>query len=124
MRLTPLDIRNHRFSTRVRGLDPAEVEAFVRLIAEDYEDMLRENEGLHEKVERLEVQVLDSDAARDDLGSVYAVGCKMLARDDTRLENQCAQAPCHVSGRFTLPGERHTPDLARVDAGITAAQAR
>jgi cell division initiation protein len=57
VRLTPLDIRNHRFSTRVRGLDPAEVEAFVRLIAEDYEDMLRENEVLHEKVQRLEVQV-------------------------------------------------------------------
>ncbi len=59
MRLTPLDIRNHRFSTRVRGLDGAEVEAFVRLIAEDYEDMLRENEVLHEKVQRLEALVED-----------------------------------------------------------------
>jgi cell division initiation protein len=59
VRLTPLDIRNHRFSTRVRGLDAAEVEAFVRLIAEDYEDMIRENEVLHEKVQRLEALVED-----------------------------------------------------------------
>ena len=57
MRLTPLDIRNHCFSTRLRGLDAAEVEAFVRLIAEDYEDMIRENEVLHDKVQRLEAQV-------------------------------------------------------------------
>jgi cell division initiation protein len=57
VRLTPLDIRNHRFSSRVRGLDTAEVEAFLRLIAEDYEDMIRENEVLHEKVQRLEAQV-------------------------------------------------------------------
>ena len=57
MRLTPLDIRNHSFSTRVRGLDGAEVEAFVRLVAEDYEDLIRENEVLHDKVQRLEAQV-------------------------------------------------------------------
>jgi cell division initiation protein len=57
VRLTPLDIRNHRFSTRMRGLDAAEVEAFVRLIAEDYEDMIRENEGLREKVQHLSFRV-------------------------------------------------------------------
>ena len=59
MRLTPLDIRNHHFSTRVRGLDPAEVEAFVRLIAEDYEEMIRENEAFRERVQDLEAQVED-----------------------------------------------------------------
>ena len=57
MRLTPLDIRNHHFSTRLRGLDPAEVEAFVRLIAEDYEDMIRENEAFRERVQDLEIRV-------------------------------------------------------------------
>jgi cell division initiation protein len=59
VRLTPLDIRNHRFSARVRGLDAGEVEAFVRLIAEDYEDMIRENEVLREKVQHLEARVED-----------------------------------------------------------------
>lgn len=59
MRLTPLDIRNHRFSTRLRGVDAAEVEAFVRLIAEDYEDMLRENEALRDRVQQLTAEVED-----------------------------------------------------------------
>ena len=57
MRLTPLDIRNHRFSSRLRGLDAAEVEAFVRLIAEDYEDMIRENEALREQAQLLSLRV-------------------------------------------------------------------
>ena len=57
MRLTPLDIRNHRFSTRVRGLDGGEVEAFLRLIAEDYEEMTRENEVLREQTRHLKAQV-------------------------------------------------------------------
>jgi cell division initiation protein len=59
VRLTPLDIRKHRFSTRVRGLDAAEVEAFLRLIAEDYEDMLRDNETLRGRVQQLTAQVED-----------------------------------------------------------------
>jgi cell division initiation protein len=57
VRLTPLDIRNHSFSTRLRGLDSAEVEAFMRLIAEDYEDAIRENETLREKVQMLRGRV-------------------------------------------------------------------
>jgi cell division initiation protein len=59
VRLTPLDIRNHHFSTRLRGLDPAEVEAFVRLIAEDYEEMIRENEAFRERVQDLKIRVED-----------------------------------------------------------------
>jgi cell division initiation protein len=52
-------MRTHHFSTRLRGLDAGEVEAFLRLIAEDYEDMIRENEGLREKVQQLENRVED-----------------------------------------------------------------
>jgi cell division initiation protein len=59
VRLTPLDIQNHRFSKRLRGIDAAEVEAFLRLIAEDYEDMIRQNEALREKAHRLEARVAE-----------------------------------------------------------------
>jgi cell division initiation protein len=59
VKLTALDVRNHRFSNRLRGFDAAEVEAFTRLIAEDYEEVIRENEVLREKVQYLEAQVED-----------------------------------------------------------------
>ena len=54
MRLTPLDIQNHTFSTRLRGFDPAEVEAFARLVAEDYESLVRENQTQRERIRSLE----------------------------------------------------------------------
>jgi DivIVA domain-containing protein len=50
VRLSALDIQNHRFASRWRGLDPSEVETFLRLVAEDFEALVRENEGLREKV--------------------------------------------------------------------------
>ena len=41
MRFTPLEIQNHQFSTRFRGLDAAEVESFIRMVSEDYESLLQ-----------------------------------------------------------------------------------
>jgi cell division initiation protein len=80
VRLTPLDIRNHRFSTRVRGLDAAEVEAFVRLIAEDYEDMIRENDALRDKVKDLGSQV-EHLAANEKLLQKTIVTAQQLSDD-------------------------------------------
>ncbi len=57
MRLTPLDIQNHTFSTRFRGLDPAEVEAFLRMVAEDFEALTRERDAQAEKIRALNQRV-------------------------------------------------------------------
>ncbi len=57
MRFTPLDIQNHRFGTRLRGYDPAEVDSFMRMVAEDFEAAVREAETLRERVRDLETRV-------------------------------------------------------------------
>jgi cell division initiation protein len=57
MRLTPLDIQNHHFERRVRGYDRDEVAAFLRLVAEDTESLLRENANLTARVKQLEARL-------------------------------------------------------------------
>ena len=57
MRITPLDVRNHHFGRRLRGLDPAEVESFLRLVSEDYEQLLRENERQGDRIRQLDQRV-------------------------------------------------------------------
>ena len=57
MRLSPLDIQNHRFSSRLRGLDAGEVEAFLQLVAEDYETLLRERDALSDRARALQARV-------------------------------------------------------------------
>jgi cell division initiation protein len=57
MRITPLDLRNHRFPRRVAGYAQEEVDDFLRLVAEDYEAALREAEAQREQVTRLEQRV-------------------------------------------------------------------
>lgn len=62
MRLSALEIQNHRFATRFRGVDPGEVEIFLRLVADDFEGLVRECDTLREKVRHLEARVEDLSA--------------------------------------------------------------
>ncbi len=57
MRITPLDIRNHPFGKQLRGYDREEVDAFLTMVAEDFESLLREAEGLRKAVAKLESRV-------------------------------------------------------------------
>lgn len=59
MRITPLDIRNHGFPRRLSGYDRDEVDAFLRMVAEDYEAALRLLEASRGKVRSLEAQVAE-----------------------------------------------------------------
>ena len=53
MRLTPIEIRQHRFSVRLRGFDPKEVEVFLEAVVADFEAVVRENAQLRQETERL-----------------------------------------------------------------------
>ena len=53
MRLSPIEIRQHRFSYRLRGLDPAEVRAFLETVVADFEQVVRENAEMRRDNERL-----------------------------------------------------------------------
>lgn len=57
MRLTPLDIQNHRFGHRMRGYDPEEVDGFMRMVAEDFETLGREADALRRQVRAQEVRI-------------------------------------------------------------------
>jgi cell division initiation protein len=46
MNLTPLDVTQKQFRRILRGLDPAEVEAFQALVASELEALVRENLAL------------------------------------------------------------------------------
>ena len=52
MKITPLDIRQKRFETTFRGFDKREVEAFLELMAGEFEEVVKENISLKEELKR------------------------------------------------------------------------
>ncbi len=59
MRLTPLDIRKQEFKRTLRGYDPEEVEAFMTMIADEFEMLIREKNQFNDELIRLRTQLKD-----------------------------------------------------------------
>jgi cell division initiation protein len=59
MKLTPLDVRKQEFRKGLRGYDPVEVDTFMEMVASEFEDVLRSQKELRDKVVELEVQLRD-----------------------------------------------------------------
>ncbi len=57
MRITPLDIQQKQFPMKFRGFDVEEVYAFLEVVREEMEDLLRENASLKEQLYRAESQI-------------------------------------------------------------------
>ncbi len=54
MNVSPLDLRQQRFATSMRGFDKVEVTSFLMAVAEDYEQALRETDRMRQDLARLE----------------------------------------------------------------------
>lgn len=55
--ITPIDMRQPRFGTAMRGFNRLEVMAFLEEAATDYENALRENDRLRQDIVRLEASL-------------------------------------------------------------------
>lgn len=54
MNVSPLDLRQAKFNTALRGFDKIEVTSFLMAAADDYEQALRETDRLRQEVGRME----------------------------------------------------------------------
>ena len=52
--VTPIDLRQRRFRSRLNGFDKVEVAAFLVAIADDYEQTLREADLLRQELAKIE----------------------------------------------------------------------
>jgi cell division initiation protein len=52
MKITPLDVGNHRFPQRWRGYDPKEVEIFLEMVSQEMEELVQENRFLTKEFTR------------------------------------------------------------------------
>jgi cell division initiation protein len=59
MKLSPLDIRKQQFKKVMRGYDPVEVETFMEMMTNEFENLLKEQNELKTKLIGCETQLKD-----------------------------------------------------------------
>ena len=80
MRMTPLDVQSHQFARRLRGYDPDEVDAFLRIVSEDYEGLVLENDSQADRISRLERR-LEELSAQEDLLKETLISAKAMTEE-------------------------------------------
>jgi cell division initiation protein len=89
MRMTPLDVQSHHFARRMRGYDPDEVDAFLRIVSEDYEALVRETESQGDRIRRLERQV-DELSAQENLLKETLISAQAMTEELRRTAERDA----------------------------------
>lgn len=96
MRITPLEIQSHRFGRRMRGLDPEEVEVFLRMVTEDYESLLKECEAQRSRIAHLEERVAtlsgQEKLLQETLLNAQSISDKMRAAAEKECDVLLAEA--------------------------------
>ena len=80
MKITPLDIRQKRFEAALRGYSRREVEAFLELMAGEFEDVVKENIAFKEELKRVQAR-LDTHQERERTLQETMVTAQRISED-------------------------------------------
>jgi cell division initiation protein len=88
LRLTPLDIKKQEFKRTMRGYDPEEVNAFLEMVAEEFEALHREKNRLEDETLKLRTQLHDYQEVERTLKQTLmnAQESMQLTRDNSKRE--------------------------------------
>ncbi len=59
MKVSPISIKKQEFNKSFRGYDPEEVQAFLDKLADEFDDLQKENESLKEELENANVHLTE-----------------------------------------------------------------
>jgi len=104
MKITPLDIQQQQFRVRFRGFDMVEVDNFLDLLANEFEELLKENNQIreedHRKLERINQLEAGEKELRDTLVSVQRITEEM--KNNTRKEGEIIVEEAKLNARKIL----------------------
>lgn len=102
MKVTPLDLRQQRFQTVMRGYDRGEVNAFLAEAADDYENALRENDRLRQELARAEAVLNEHRGQEKNLSNTLMTAQKLADEIRGNAELEAARLIRDAEGRADL----------------------
>jgi cell division initiation protein len=124
MRIAPLDLRQQRFRTSMRGFDRTEVVAFLTEAADDYEHALREIDRLRQDLRRME-SVLDEHRDREtNLRNTLLTAQRLADEVKTAAQNEGKMIVREAQGRAELLVQKAQARFEEIERDITELRLR
>lgn len=102
MKVTPLDLRQQRFKTVMRGYDRGEVQAFLLEAADDYETALRENERLRQDIAKLDAVLGEHRGQERNLRNTLLTAQRLADEIKEHAQQEAALIVREAEGRADL----------------------
>jgi cell division initiation protein len=118
MRIAPLDLRQQRFRTAVRGFDRTEVVAFLTEAADDYEHALREIDRLRQDLLRMEALLSEHRERETNLRNTLLTAQRLADEVKTAAENEAKMIVREAEGRADLIVQKAGVRLEEIERDI------
>lgn len=124
MKITPLEIKKQNFKTKVRGFDPAEVESFLEMVADEYESVLNERNKFNEDATRLKIQLRDYQQVERTLQDTLMNAQESVSqsRENSRREAQILVREAELKAERILDEARERLDKMKNELTILRSQ--
>ena len=124
MKLTPLEIKKQKFKTKVRGFDPAEVETFLEMVANEYESVLNDKNQFREEVVKLKTQLKDYQQVEKTLQETLMNAQETVSqsKENTKREAKIVLREAELKAERILDEAREKLDKMRNELSILRAQ--
>jgi cell division initiation protein len=124
MRIAPLDLRQQRFRTEIRGFDKTEVVAFLTEAADDYEHALREIDRLRQDLMRMEALLSEHRERENNLRNTLLTAQRLADEVKTAAENEARMIVREAEGRADLIVQKASLRVDEIERAITELRLR
>jgi cell division initiation protein len=102
MKVTPLDLRQQKFRTVMRGYDRAEVESFLNETADDYEQALRDADRLRDELARAQSSLDEHRESERNLRNTLLTAQRLADEIKANAESEGKRLVREAEGRSDL----------------------
>jgi cell division initiation protein len=108
MKIAPIDIAHKTFSRKVMGLDADEVADFLRDVADQMEEVIRERNALKEMIRQKDLQVMEFRERDESLKATIQTATKMSdqIRQDAEREAKLIVNDAHQKAEMIIKDSR------------------
>jgi cell division initiation protein len=124
MRIAPLDLRQQKFKSAVRGFDKTEVVAFLTEAADDYEHALREIDRLRQDLARMEALLTDHREREANLRNTLTTAQRLSDEVREAAHNEAKLIVREAQGRGDLLLQKAQARLEEIERDITELRLR
>lgn len=115
MKLSPLDIKKQEFKKVMRGYDPVEVDTFMDMMANEFEDLLKLQKEMRDKVVELETQLKDYRQIEKTLQQTLLQAQEATGRTYESARREAELIVRESEGKAAKIIEQANRDLARMN---------